>query len=50
MSDPYPIATICGTMKLAENMRTMADELTRQGYLVLCPTCSRAAVTLPIRL
>ncbi len=33
----YPIATICGTMKLAEDMRTMAEELTRQGYIVLAP-------------
>lgn len=33
----YQIATICGTMKLAEDMRTMADELTREGYIVLLP-------------
>lgn len=33
----YPVATICGTMKLAEDMRTMADELTRRGFIVLLP-------------
>lgn len=33
----YQIATICGTMKLAEDMRTMADYLTRAGYIVLLP-------------
>jgi hypothetical protein len=31
----YPIATICGTMRLCEDMLSMADELTRQGYIVL---------------
>lgn len=37
MTDTYPVATICGTMKLFDNMLTVADELTRQGYLVLAP-------------
>lgn len=34
---PFAIATICGTMRLAEDMRTVADNLTRQGYIVLMP-------------
>ncbi|OKH80149.1 hypothetical protein EB73_33855 [Mycobacterium sp. SWH-M3] len=37
MTNAYPVATICGTMKLFDNMLTVADELTRQGYLVLAP-------------
>lgn len=33
----YPITTICGTMRLFDNMLTVADELTRQGSIVLMP-------------
>ncbi|MDF3280885.1 hypothetical protein [Gordonia sp. N1V] len=33
----YPIVTICGTMKLYRQMLTVADELTRQGAIVLMP-------------
>ncbi|QSM87559.1 hypothetical protein I3U44_17165 [Mycobacteroides abscessus subsp. bolletii] len=33
-------------MKLAENMRTMADELTRQGYIVLSPNVHKGGSTL----
>lgn len=34
---PYPIAMICGTMRLYESMMVLADELTRQGFIVLAP-------------
>ncbi|BCI84686.1 hypothetical protein MTY66_63110 (plasmid) [Mycolicibacterium sp. TY66] len=33
----FPIATICGTMRLQRDMLSVADELTRQGYLVMMP-------------
>ncbi|SHU29028.1 Uncharacterised protein [Mycobacteroides abscessus subsp. abscessus] len=32
-----PTATICGSMRLFEPMLTIADELTRLGFLVLMP-------------
>ena len=37
----YPIATICGSMKLSEDIRTMAEVMTRHGYLVLLPNVSK---------
>jgi hypothetical protein len=37
VTDSYPTATICGTMRLFDNMLTVADELTRQGSIVLMP-------------
>lgn len=35
--DTYPVATICGTMRLQQDMLAVADELTRQGYLAMMP-------------
>ncbi len=37
MIGTYPVAAICGTMKLFNPMLTVADELTRQGFIVLAP-------------
>lgn len=36
-SQKYSIATICGSMRLFDDMLTVADELTRQGFLVFMP-------------
>ncbi|SKN06083.1 Uncharacterised protein [Mycobacteroides abscessus subsp. massiliense] len=33
----YQIAVICGSMRLFDDMLTVADELTRQGFLVFMP-------------
>lgn len=44
----YPVATICGTMRLFDNMLTVADELTRQGYIVLMPFTRKAGNSLSV--
>jgi hypothetical protein len=36
-TDGYPFATVCGSMRNYIKMLTVAEELTRQGYLVLMP-------------
>jgi hypothetical protein len=46
---PYPIATICGTMKLYSQMLIVADELTRQGLIVLMPITVKAGNSLSVR-
>lgn len=49
MTDTPKIATICGTMKLFDHMLTVADELTRQGYVVLMPFTRKAGNSLSVR-
>lgn len=45
----YPIATICGTMKLFDAMLTVADELTRQGSIVLMPFVRKGTNSLSVQ-
>lgn len=49
MTDTYPVATICGTMKLFEHMLIVADELTRQGHIVLAPFTRKSQNSLSVR-
>lgn len=49
MTDPYPTATICGTMRLFDDMLTVADELTRQGCIVLAPFTRKTTNSLSVR-
>lgn len=46
---PYPIATICGTMRLYGPMLTVADELTRQGSIVLMPFTRKGKNSLSVQ-
>lgn len=48
MINDYPVATICGTMKLFENMLTVADELTRQGCIVMAPFTRKGGNSLSV--
>lgn len=50
MIDNYPVATICGSMKLGSQMRIVADELTRQGCIVLAPFTRKAGNSLSVKM
>lgn len=45
----YPITTICGTMRLFSAMLTVADELTRQGSIVLMPFTRKGKNSLSVQ-
>lgn len=49
MSDTYPTATICGTMRLFDDMLIVADELTRQNHIVLAPFTRKTTNSLSVR-
>lgn len=49
MTEAQPIATICGTMRLFSAMLTVADELTRQGYIVLMPFTRKGGNSLSVQ-
>ncbi|MDD4865630.1 MAG: hypothetical protein PHQ28_00375 [Mycobacterium sp.] len=49
MADIYPTATICGTMRLFSDMLIVADELTRQGCIVLAPFTRKTGNSASVR-